>query len=58
MDERIAPRKATKSPTGIPVVLAESTDPNIRTEALHLSTEGAEEFWDVTDLVRGVVSRT
>lgn len=58
MDERIAPRKATKSPAGTPVVLAESTNPNIRTEALHLTTEGAEEFWDVTDLVRGVVSRS
>lgn len=58
MDERIAPRKATKAPVGIPVVLAASDDPNIRTEALHLTTEGSEEFWDVTDLVRDVVNRS
>ena len=58
MDERIAARKATKAPTGTPTVLAESTNPAIRTEALHLRTEASEEFWDLTDLVRGVVKRS
>jgi secondary thiamine-phosphate synthase enzyme len=58
MDERIAARQATKTPRGTPVVLASSDDPAIRTEALHLTTEGSDEFWDVTDLTRAVVVRS
>ncbi len=58
MEERIAPRQATKAPGGTPVVLAESTDPCLRTEALHLVTGGSEEFWDLTDFVRDVVKRS
>jgi len=38
-------------------VLAESVAPMIRTEALHLATGGANEFWDLTDYVRDVVGR-
>ena len=58
MDERTAARKATKAPTGTTIVLAESTDPAIRTEALHFATEGSEEFWDLTDVLRDVVKRS
>jgi secondary thiamine-phosphate synthase enzyme len=58
MDERTAARRASKTPSGTPTVLAESTEPAIRTEALHFGTEGAEEFWDLTDLVRSVVKRS
>jgi len=58
MDERTAARNATKTPSGTPVVLAESTNPAIRTEAVHFSTEGSEEFWDLTVLVRDVVKRS
>ena len=58
MDDRIAARKATKAPPGTPIVLAESTSPAIRTEALHFNSKGSEEFWDLTDLVRDVVKRS
>ena len=58
MDERITARKATRTPTGTTTVLAESTDPAIRTEALHFTTEASEEFWDLTELVRSVVKRS
>ena len=57
MDERISARQATKAPAGTPIVLAACEDPAIRTEALHFSSEGPEQFWDLTDLVRGVVQR-
>ncbi|MCZ6461484.1 MAG: hypothetical protein O6705_04525, partial [Actinobacteria bacterium] len=55
MDERIATRKATKEPVADPVLLAASEAPAIRTEALHFSTNGPEEFWDLTEFVRDVV---
>ena len=58
MDDRIAARKVTKAPPGTPIVLAESTSPAIRTEALHFNSNGSEEFWDLTDLVRDVVKRS
>lgn len=57
MDE-IVTRKATKVPQGTPVVLAESSEPAVRTEALHLHTTGRDEFWDLTGVVRDVVTRS
>ena len=50
-------RQATRKPTVAPVVLSESDEPAIRTEALHFATGGPNEFWDLTDLVREVVAR-
>ena len=58
MEDRTATRKATREPTGTPVVLAASTNPSIRTEAVHLTTTAPNEFWDFTDVVRGVVARS
>jgi secondary thiamine-phosphate synthase enzyme len=40
------------------VVLSESIDPPIRTEAIHFATRGSNHFYDFTDLVRGVVERS
>jgi secondary thiamine-phosphate synthase enzyme len=51
-------RKATRRPFSEPVVLAAAEDGRIRTEALHIQTEAANEFWDVTDHVRSVVSKS
>lgn len=56
MDEQIEIRRATQVPVGIPVLLAESTA--LRTEALHIQTGAANEFWDLTDVVRDVVARS
>jgi len=59
VDERIVtPRKATREPAGVPVVLAHSVAPPIRTEALHFQTTATNEFWDLTELVRSVVKRS
>jgi secondary thiamine-phosphate synthase enzyme len=58
VDERIIIRKATEEPAGTPVVLAESQIPPVRTEALHFHTTGADEFWDLTGIVREVVKRS
>ena len=58
MHERIAIRKATIDPVGTPVVLAVSESPAIRTEAMHFHTGASEEFWDFTDIVRGVAKRS
>ncbi|MEZ5175299.1 MAG: secondary thiamine-phosphate synthase enzyme YjbQ [Acidimicrobiia bacterium] len=58
MDEHIVTRKATLEPASQPVVLASSTVPPVRTEALHISTTAANEFWDVTDTVRAVAKRS
>lgn len=51
-------RRATHRPVGRLTVLAESQTPPIRTEALHFSTTSANEFWDLTDLVRESVARS
>lgn len=56
MDEQIQIRRATRVPAGDPVLLAESHA--LRTEALHIQTGGPNEFWDLTDVVRAVVSRS
>jgi secondary thiamine-phosphate synthase enzyme len=56
VDEQIQIRRATHVPVGPPVLLAESQA--LRTEALHIHTGGANEFWDLTDVVRAVVSRS
>ncbi|MDJ0961654.1 MAG: secondary thiamine-phosphate synthase enzyme YjbQ [Acidimicrobiia bacterium] len=58
MEEPVVIRQATRRPTSEPVVLAESSDGRIRTEALHLQTEATNEFWDVTDFVRSVVANS
>jgi secondary thiamine-phosphate synthase enzyme len=41
-----------------PIVLAVSETPPVRTEALHIHTTAANEFWDVTDTVRAVAQRS
>lgn len=58
MDDHTTIRKATRQPSTETVLLAASDDGRIRTEALHLQTEAANEFWDVTDCVRAVVARS
>lgn len=58
MEERTTTRRATRRPVGAPTVLAESSDPSIRTEVLHFSTNQGGEFWDLTDFVRDVVARS
>ncbi len=58
MDESIVSRKATLEPVNAPIVLAESAAPPVRTEALHIHTTAANEFWDVTDIVRAVAQRS
>ena len=56
MDDPTSTRKATKRPVGTPVVLASSESPPIRTEAVHFSTSGSNEFWDLTEIVRDTVN--
>jgi len=51
-------RQATHRPDGTLTVLAETIAPTVRTEALHFATGGSNEFWDLTDTVRGVVTRS
>ncbi len=58
MEDPTIMRRATRNPASEPVVLATSDDGRIRTEALHLQSEATNEFWDVTDHVRDVVSRS
>ncbi|MCB1246060.1 MAG: secondary thiamine-phosphate synthase enzyme YjbQ, partial [Acidimicrobiia bacterium] len=58
MDDKIVTRKATIDPVTEPVVLAVSDAPPTRTEALHIHTTAATEFWDVTDVVRDVAKRS
>lgn len=58
MEDRTAIRQASRRPEGVLTVLAESSSPAIRTEALHFSTTAPNEFWDLTDLVREVVDRS
>lgn len=58
MEEQATTRQATRRPDGDITILAENQTPPIRTEALHLTTTASNEFWDLTDLVRGVVARS
>jgi secondary thiamine-phosphate synthase enzyme len=58
VEDRTAVRKATRRPDGALTVLAATSAPAIRTEALHFLTGGPNEFWDLTDLVREVVARS
>ena len=58
MEDRTAVRQATRRPEGTLTVLAESSTPAIRTEAIHFLTSAPNEFWDLTDLVREVVARS
>lgn len=58
MDEQIVTRKATLEPQSEPIVLAMSEVPPVRTEALHIHSTAANEFWDVTDTVRAVAKRS
>lgn len=39
-------------------VLAVSEEPRIRTEVLHFTTGGGNEFWDLTEVTREVVARS
>lgn len=57
MDE-LTSRIATRRPDGTLTVLASSTAPAIRTEVLHFHTTATAEFWDLSEIVRGVVSRS
>lgn len=58
MEKRSPIRKATRRPEGRLTVLAVSSDPAIRTEALHFTTSACNEFLDLTDEVRDVVARS
>lgn len=58
MTEPTPTRQATRTPTAAPTVLAEATNPAIRTEALHFATSEPNEFWDLTSIVREVVDRS
>lgn len=58
VDDRIALRKATKDPVNEPVLLAASDSQAIRTEAIHIHTAAANEFWDLTSVVRDVANRS
>ncbi len=51
-------RQATRVPVGPRTVLATSQSPAIRTEALHLTTTEPNEFWDLTEVVRDIVSQS
>lgn len=56
MDEHLSTRRALRRPEGTITVLAATSEPRIRTEVLHFHTTGSLEFWDLTDLVRELVS--
>lgn len=56
MDEQTQIRRATKTPTSETVLLASSI--GVRTEAVHIHSGGANEFWDLTEIVRAVASRS
>jgi len=58
VDDKIVTRKATSDPVFEPVLLAASEAPPARTEALHIHTTAANEFWDVTDIARAVAKRS
>lgn len=58
MDDHLTTRRATRTPEGTMTVLAWSESPHIRTEVLHFATSATAEFWDLTEVVRGVVSRS
>ena len=53
-----ATRQATRRPSGQLTVLAESTEPPVRTEVLHFETGAGNEFWDLTDLARESLARS
>jgi len=56
--DELTSRIATRRPDGTLTVLASSTAPAIRTEVLHFHTTATAEFWDLSEIVRGVVSRS
>lgn len=58
VNEPVSIRRATRRPTGSLTVLAATDTPPIRTEVLHFRTGAADEFWNLTDLVREVVARS
>jgi secondary thiamine-phosphate synthase enzyme len=58
VDDKIVTRKATSEPVHEPVLLAVSEAPPVRTEAVHIHTTEANEFWDVTDIARAVAKRS
>lgn len=58
MDDPLITRRATRRPAVSSTLLASSTDPSIRTEVFHFSTEDGLEFLDFSDVVREVVERS
>ncbi|MFQ5947390.1 MAG: secondary thiamine-phosphate synthase enzyme YjbQ [Acidimicrobiia bacterium] len=58
MNEQLSTRRATRRPEGMVTLLAASEAPRIRTEVLHFSTTGGEEFWDLTEPVRELLKRS
>ena len=58
MEDPTTTRRATRTPEGTRTVLAESSDPRIRTEVLHFSTTSGGEFCDLSDFVRSVVANS
>ena len=58
LEESAAARRATRRPEGPLTTLATSESPPILTEALRFVTNAMNEFWDLTEHVRDVVSRS
>ena len=58
MEEHTTTRRATRRPQGSMTVLAVSEEPRIRTEVLHFTTTGGNQFWDLTEVTREVVARS
>jgi secondary thiamine-phosphate synthase enzyme len=56
--DELTSRIATRRPDGTLTVLAASDAPAIRTEVLHFHTAATAEFWDLSEIVREVVSRS
>jgi secondary thiamine-phosphate synthase enzyme len=56
VEEHMSTRRALRRPEGTTTLLAATSDPAIRTEVLHFHTGGSPEFWDLTEVVRRVVS--
>lgn len=56
--DRAIARTATRQPEGLSSVLAASSVPPMRTEAIDFWTTAATEFWDFTDHVKAFVSRS
>ena len=58
VDEHTTTRRASRRPDGTMTVLAATEQPCIRTEVLRFTTNGGNEFWDLSDVTREVVARS